>query len=169
MLTFMPISLYQPGTLAGLIRRSYAGLITQSPEYWEPEAPKWDDFDRQAFAHANTVGKCIFVSCLGDQPVGLASYDPRPGPEYGLVGQNCILPEYQGRGFGRLQVLEILRRFEEMKFRAARVTTSEHPFFLPAMKMYVALGFREIRRFPGGPDQQFELVEFERELSLWRS
>ena len=168
-LTFVPISLFSPGTLADLIRRSYAELVEQWPEYWKEEGAKWDDFDRQAFAHPETIGKCVFVSLLDGQPIGLASYDPRQAPRYGMVGQNCVLPEFRGRGLGRRQILEVLRRFGEQRIESARVTTSEHPFFLPAIKMYQGLGFREIRRFAGGPDPEYRIIELQMPLGSKRA
>jgi ribosomal protein S18 acetylase RimI-like enzyme len=160
-LTFAPISRYRPGALSDLLHKSYAGLIQECPAYWKQEGEKWDDFDRQAFAHPDTVGKCVFVSCLDDRSIGLASYDPRPGPRYGLIGQNCVLPEYRGQGFGKQQILEILRRFGEYQIRSARVSTSEHPFFRPALRMYQSLGFKETRRLIGGPDPRYKIIELE--------
>ena len=161
-LTFDPLSLFAPGDLANIIGRSYAELVEKWPEPWERERRKWLDFDRQAFARPDTVGKCVFVSRLDGEPVGLASYDPRPGPLYGVIGQNCVLPEYRGRGFGKRQILEVLRRLEAGGMRTARVTTSEHPFFLPALGLYRSLGFRETRRLAGGRDPRHRLVELER-------
>jgi ribosomal protein S18 acetylase RimI-like enzyme len=163
-LTFVPISQFSPGALADLLHKSYAGLVEKWPGRWDREAGSWNDFDRQAFAHPDTIGKCVFVSRLKDNPVGLASYDPRGGPRYGLIGQNCILPEYRGRGFGKQQILEILSRLKARRIEGARVTTSEHPFFLPARKMYRSLGFEEVRRFAGGPDPDYGLIELEMKL-----
>lgn len=165
-LTFEPVSRFSPGDLADIIGRSYAGLLEKWPDPWEREHENWEDFDRQAFAHPDTVGRCVFVSRLEQRPVGLGSYDPRPGPSYAVIGQNCVLPEYRGRGFGRRQILEIFRRFGAENVRAARVTTSEHPFFLPALRMYGDLGFQEIRRLTGGPDPRYRLIELERGLPL---
>lgn len=164
-LTFAPISLFSPGALANLLHRSYAALVEECPSRWVCETEKWEDFDRQTFAHPDTIGKCVFVSHLRDEPVGLASYDPRQAPRYGLIGQNCILPEFRGRGFGMLQIQEVLRRFGERGIRTARVTTSEHPFFLPARKMYESVGFKEIRRVAGGPDPDYGLIEMEMALA----
>ena len=164
LLIFEPISRFAPGDLAEIVARSYAALVESSPKVWGREREKWKDFDRRAFASPDTVGRCVFVSRFGPAPVGLGSYDPRPGPVYGEIGQNCILPEFRGRGFGRRQVGEILRRLGTVGIRAARVTTSGHPFFEPARTMYEALGFREIRRTPGGPDPAYPLIEFAREL-----
>jgi GNAT superfamily N-acetyltransferase len=164
-LAFEPISLFRPGALADIIGKSYAELVEKWPDSWKNESQKWTDFDRQAFASPDTVGRCVFVSCLDDQPVGLASYGPRQGPEVGLVGQNCVLPEFRGRGFGRLQILEILRRFGESGTKAARVITSGHPFFVPATRMYQSLGFKETRHLDGGPDPQYQVIELEMDLA----
>lgn len=161
MLTFAPISRYPPGTLSSLIHESYAGLLRECHGRWKQESEKWEDFDKQAFAHPDTIGRCVFVSCLDGQSIGLASYDPRPGPRYGLIGQNCVLPEYRGQGFGKQQIQEILRRFQEYHIRAARVSTSEHPFFTPALRMYQSLGFKETRRFVGGTDPRYKIIELE--------
>jgi ribosomal protein S18 acetylase RimI-like enzyme len=158
--TFEPISTLSPGGLAGIIRRSYAGLIAAEPDRWSGEIVKWEDFDRQAFANPDTIGLCVFVTRLGPEPVGLASFDPRPAPAHGEIGQNCVLPGYRGRGLGSLQIAEVLRRFRALAIREARVTTSVHPFFAPARRMYEGLGFREVRRFAGGPDPRYPLLEF---------
>lgn len=160
-LSFEPISLFPPGTLADIIGRSYAELLEKWPDGWNDEPRKWGDLDRDAYAFQDTVGQCFFVSRLGGEIVGMASYDPRPGPAYGIVGQNCVLPAFRGRGFGKLQVLEVLRRIKERGMRAARVTTGEHPFFIPALGMYRSLGFKETRRFAYGADPRFRLIELE--------
>jgi GNAT superfamily N-acetyltransferase len=160
-LSFAPISLYPPGILGDIIGRSYAELLEKGADAWKGERRKWEDFDREAFALPETVGRCLFISRLGDEPVGLASYDPRPGPEYGIVGQNCVLPEFRGRGFGTLQILEVLRRLRSLGMKAARVTTSGHPFFAPALRIYRRLGFRDIRRRQGGPDPRYRLIDLE--------
>jgi GNAT superfamily N-acetyltransferase len=159
-LRFEPICVLAPGDLAVIIGRSYAALIAEAPDLWGGESVKWEDFDRRAFACPAAEGRCVFVSRLGQEPVGLASYDPRPAPAYGEIGQNCVLPRFRGRGFGSLQVAEVLRRFKAMGIKEARVTTSGHPFFEPARRMYGGLGFREARRFSGGPDPRYPLLEF---------
>ena len=149
-LTFIPISKYQPGTIFSLLRQSYA--------------PIWNDklkqnlykADREAFENPDTIGACTFITCLDDEPIGFACYDPRPGPDLAIIGHNCILPTFQRQRFGRQQVAEILLRLRERGFHRVTVTTSDHPFFVPAQKMYLACGFRELRRFGQQPDQTIE-------------
>jgi hypothetical protein len=49
--------------------------------------------------------------------------------------------------------------------RKAVVSTSEHPFFLPARRNYESCGFKESRRFTGGPDPQYNIIEYVKDLS----
>lgn len=163
MLTFTPVSQYHPGDLFEIIYRSYELLAKNDSQYWQQEEKEWARFDKQAFGHPE-IARCISVTCLGSQPIGLASYDPRHFPEYGVIGQNCVLPEFRGRGFGSRQIREVLRIFQEHGVKKAKVTTSEHPFFRPAQRMYLSLGFIEISRTVGGPDPNYKIIEFEKTL-----
>lgn len=160
-LTFTPIGLYARGIIEELLSRGYADLLAREAAYWAREREGWRAYDRQAFDAPDTVGACLFFSRLGDAVVGFASYDPRPGPAYAVIGHNCILPEYRGRGYGSRQIREVLRRFADRGIRKAVVSTGEHPFFAPARRMYEACGFHEVRRVPGGPDPRYRLVEYE--------
>ena len=154
-LTFIPISKYQPGTIFSLLRQSYA--------------PIWNDklkqnlykADREAFENPDTIGACTFITCLDDEPIGFACYDPRPGPDLAIIGHNCILPTFQRQGFGSQQVAEILRRLRARGFHKVTVTTSDHPFFVPAQRMYLACGFKEARRFNQTSDSECLTIEYE--------
>jgi GNAT superfamily N-acetyltransferase len=165
MLTFVPISQYKPGDLSNIIRKSYSRLVKEYPQYWKQEEMEWENFEKQAFA-VPEIGKCVFVACVNGKPVGLASYDSRNYPEYGVIGQNCILPKFRGKGFGAQQIRELLRIFQKDGVQKAKVTTSEHPFFEPAQKMYRSLGFREVKRTVGGPDPNYKLIELEVEIRV---
>lgn len=160
-LVFEPAIRSVRGGLLDIIARCYAELVAGEPAIWGGERRNWEDFDRGVFDDPETVGNCAFVSRLGGEVAGLASFDPRNRPAYGLVGQNCVLPDFRNRGIGRRQILEVLGRFREAGIESARVTTSGHPFFRPALAMYRSLGFREIRRFEGGPDPRYPLIELE--------
>ncbi len=160
-LTFTPPHTENPGLIASLLKQSYASLLGSDPEHWTPEVAKWELFDREVFEHPDTVGSCVFLSRMGDRIVGFGSYDPRGKPEFGIVGHNCILPEFRNRGFGKGQVLEILRRFKASGIRKAVVTSNDYPFFLPARRMYVACGFRKTGRRPWDRDPSRALIEYE--------
>lgn len=153
------------GLIASLLRRSYAALVEAEPERWERVVPKWEEFDREIFEHPDTIGSCVFLSWVDAELVGVGSYDPRQKPAFGIVGHNCILPEFRGRGYGQEQVQEILRRFRELGIRKAQVTTGAHPFFLPARRTYAACGFRETARRPWDVDPAQAVIDYELDLA----
>jgi GNAT superfamily N-acetyltransferase len=161
---FTPPRGTKAGVLASMLKCVYARLVESDPETWGQEQAGWEEFDRQVFQHPETIGSCTFLTWSGDQLVGFGSYDPRPKPHFGIIGHNCVLPEFQGRGFGSAQVREILRRFRSMGIRLARVSTGEDPFFAPAQRMYLSCGFREIRRVPWQRDPQQRIIEYEMEI-----
>jgi GNAT superfamily N-acetyltransferase len=161
MLAFKPVADCRVGTFSRLLVQSYAALLSE-PQ-WEAEQDKFVQFDREVFENPETVGRCVFATLLENRVIGFASLDPRKG-SIGLVGHNCILPEFRGNGYGKQQLLELLRQMRTRGICKARASTSEHPFFLSARGMYVACGFLEKRRYAGGPDPRYRLIEYEREL-----
>jgi GNAT superfamily N-acetyltransferase len=96
-----------------------------------------------------------FVTYLGDTPIGYGLPHLTESPGLGFVGFNCIMPEYRCRGYGRKQLAEIVRRLETFGTERIEATTSLHPFFLPARRMYVACGFTESGTHPAGHGYQF--------------
>jgi len=103
-----------------------------------------------------------FVTCLDDTPIGFASPHLTESPALGVVGYNCIMPEFRCRGYGRMQLLEIVRRLEARGAESIEATTSLHPFFLPARRMYVACGFKESGTRPAGHSARHQLVDYSR-------
>lgn len=158
MLKFEPIIKYKKGFVFSLLSLGFAGVLDDELE------EKIEDFDRQVFENPDTVGACTFISVLNGSIVGIASYDPQKMPELGIIGFNCVLPEYQGRGFGEAQIKEIIRRFREAGFKKVFVRTGEHPFFAPAQKMYLACGFKESERHPTGDQPGYGTIDYEIEL-----
>jgi len=163
-LSFTALRLHEPGVLAQLLTRSYQSLVETFPEHWAAEGEKWNLFDAEAHQNPDVVGSCVFVSCLGNEPIGLGSFDPRECPSRGVVGQHCILPDHRKHGYGARQLEEIVRRLRTRGAGKVAVTTSEHPFFVPARELYLSFGFVESGRRDGGPDPDFRLVDYE--LSL---
>jgi len=164
MIRFTPITEHERGTILALLCKSYEELVNAEGECWEREKEKWEEFDRAAFESSEAVGACVFVTCLGSEAIGFGSWDPRGGPELALVGHNCVLPEFRGRGHGKRQIEEILRRLKAKGFKKASATTGEHPFFEPARRMYEGCGFRQVGRSAGGPDPRYGTIQYEMEL-----
>lgn len=150
----------QPGAVAELLGRSYDELLSSDSVLWEQERAGWREYDREIFRFPDSVGACAFLTWVDGRLAGFGSYDPRPGPELGIIGHNCVLPEFRGNGLGKEQIAEILSRFRARGIRAARVSTNSHPFFLPAQRMYLAYGFTEVGRKPWDRDPSLQIIEF---------
>ena len=160
---FVPLTDEKPGTIAALLRASYATLL-ESDSRWASEQANWDEYDRLVFAHRDTVGMCLFLTRVSGDIAGFASWDPRQKPRYGIVGHNCILPRFRGHGLGTQQIHEVLRRFQMLGIQTARAITCDHPFFVPAQRMYLACGFREVQRTLWDRDRNHLVIEYEIEI-----
>lgn len=160
MLQFLPLTRYKPGILFHLLSENYRDLIEHYHlPHEEQLIDNWKKFDKEAFGNTQ-VGKCVFITSLDGKPIGFASYDPRLGQEYGIIGHNCILAEYRGKGYGREQIEELLRIFRKLHFRKVKVKTGDHSFFIPAQRLYLSLGFKETKRSKNGV-QDFPVIEYE--------
>ncbi len=160
-LTLAPLSACPAGALASLLEESYAALLEQVEE---AEAlalrANWGDFDAAVQQHPETVGACGFVTRLGDETIGFASWDPREWP-MARVGHNCIRPGDRGRGHGAGQIEEVLRRLRARGFERVWARTSAHPFFEPARRMYRRCGFRLTEREQAARALGYETVAYE--------
>jgi GNAT superfamily N-acetyltransferase len=159
-LEFTPFAAHPPGTLCSLLSRSYEGYFAFDPDARDEWHEDWRGFDQFVFENLDTVGKCGFVSVLNGTAVGFSSWDPRGFP-LAIIGHNCVDPKHGGAGFGRAQILETLRILKAQGFTRARVTTGDHPFFIPAQKMYQACGFKEAQRNPATVKTRVPTIDYE--------
>ena len=163
MLMFAPPSDFAPGTIERLLLESYEAIRPElSQKEWKKLTDQFRDFEQEVALHPE-IARCTFISVENGIPIGLGSYDPRQRPALGLVGHNAILPSAQGKGYGKLQLLEVLRRMKALGIRRARVSTGDHPFSIPAQKNYLSVGFKETRRFI---DEQWGMRQIEYEMEL---
>jgi len=162
-LAFEPVTLHAPGVIDRLLATSFAGMAADEAQRQDCR-PKWRQVDRDTFENPDTIGRCTFITTLDGEPIGVGSFDPRGGPEVGEIGLNCILPDYQGRGVGKRQLEEILRRLAALGIRKAVVTTGDLAFFAPAQRMYLACGFNETRRFQKHEQFEWQVIEYQRDL-----
>lgn len=161
---YLPITGQQPGVISGLLFRSYAALLEAEPDRRREMEAGFRDYDHQCFANPDTVGRCVILTRLGDEFIGLASWDPRGRPAKAIIGHNCVVPQLRGRGIGRAQLTEVLRRLELEGVAAVQASTGEHSFFAPARAMYQACDFVETHRAADGPDPSERLVYYRRQL-----
>jgi GNAT superfamily N-acetyltransferase len=154
------IDSFVPGTIFELVKRSYARFTDQFPDEKERLYAQWLQEDQNAFDNQATIGRCVALTCSSGLPVGYYSWDDRHFPT-GIIGQNCVLPEFRYQGIGSWQIETIINLFREKNFSEIRVTTGDHEFFLAARNMYKKLGFAEHQRTKG---KLFGLIEFRKEL-----
>jgi len=163
-LKFTDTDNYKAGLIVDLLSQSYHDLLQGDSDFFKSEIPEWRVFDTEVSNTPDIFRRCVLFSWLGDDLVGFGSFDPRPKPEFGLIGHNCILPRFRGRGLGKQQLQEILRRFREIGIRLAKVSTGDSLFFLPAQRMYIACGFREVRRAPSQRNPQQTMIHYEMKI-----
>jgi GNAT superfamily N-acetyltransferase len=162
---FAPFAGCRPGLIFDLLSESYAPLLAQLPQAKVAELLQdWREYDAAVFGEPDTVGSSGFVTRLGREIIGFASWNPTNWPAVGIIGHNCITPTRASRGYGRRQIVEILRRFSEAGFQTASVRTDEHPFFGPARRMYSSCGFEEVARYPGELLDEYAMIEYELRL-----
>lgn len=157
---FTPFAAHEPGTVLSLLSGSYAAYLALDPPAAQTWPPHWATYDREVYLCPTTVGACGFVTCIDGEAIGFASWDPRRRPS-GVIGHNCVLPDFRGRGYGRAQIRRVLELLQTRGFQRAHVTTGDHPFFRPAQRMYEACGFSEVARGRGDPRvSAFGVIEY---------
>jgi RimJ/RimL family protein N-acetyltransferase len=153
-LTFTKATNRDPGAVHTILSACFAEILDASLER------NLRQFDRDVFANPDTVGACTLITSVTGRTVGLLSYDPRPGPQFGLIGYHGVLPPFRRQGYGRRQIDEMIRMLTARRFEAVRVTTSLHPFFEPARRLYEACGFHEIQRTLSSAEHNHPLVVY---------
>ncbi len=165
-LEFAPFKGCRRGLIADLLASSYGPLLEQLPAVKVSELRRdWADYDDAVRAEPDTIGDSGFLTALGAHVIGFASWDPRGWPCLGKIGHNCIVPAYQGHGYGRRQIEEVLSLFRRKGFRRVQVRTDEHPFFEPARRMYERCGFEFVAREPGVLLDGFEMLVYEQSVT----
>lgn len=159
MLHFTPIDRAAPGSLAILLRQSYAPLLGSGVSIWHQEADGWEQFDRAAYTNSQ-VGRCVFLTWSDEALVGFASFDPRRAPETALIGHHCVTAAFRQQGIGRMQFHELLRRIDQLRVAEIHATTLSLPFFEAARHLYISCGFAVVERSPWPHDPTVDRIEF---------
>ena len=146
MIKYKPLNAFPRGTIFRLLKESYAGLQIPEASIKNEYIKNWQETDNSAYDYPDTIGSCVLFSCINDKPIGFFSWDPRKLPEEGEIGHNCILPEYRGLGYGKMQIEKTIEIFSSRFAKKIKVTTDHHPFFIPAQKTYISCGFIETGR-----------------------
>jgi len=163
-INFISTEGFERGIIYRLLTESYANLLDQKPAFKADYIASWKKADEDTFDHPETIGKSTLISTYQDAPIGFISWDPRKVPDLGIIGQNCILPDWRGYGFGKQQIEMVINIFKSQYTASIQVTTDNHPFFIPAQRTYKSCGFREIGRSYSTSYGGIELVYYELRL-----
>jgi hypothetical protein len=98
MIHFKPITEFEPGQIVELLKSSYQGLIKCFPAEKTKLYHQWALEDEESFGNLDTIGRSLLFTCYEDKVIGFFGWDDRYFP-HGLVGHNCILPDYQNKQY----------------------------------------------------------------------
>ena len=136
---------FDRGTLCALLRDAYS-FHPECERHW---GAQWREFDDFFYDNPRIADTCGFFSVLNGTPIGFVSWDPRNLPAHVIMGHNCIATAYKGKGYGRAQMREAVRR---IGVRADRILVTTNALMTPAQRTYESAGFVFQRRRPNAED-----------------
>lgn len=126
---------YNRGIMYEILKDAYS-FDERCAVCWDENWKQSDDF---FFDNPDIADKYGFITCYKGEPIGFICWDPRNRPEYVEIGHNGIRTKYKGKGFGKAQLSEAVRRIKEYEgLKEIRVWTSSN---LIAPKNYESVGF----------------------------
>ena len=153
---FQLFDCFAAGTIAALLKDAYSF----DPRYERDFHTAWEDADRFIYTHPQIAHQCGFVTVLEQKPIGFLCWDNRKMPELVELGHNCIIPGFQGKQYGKAQLLEAVNRLQRLHIKKITVTTNRQ--LIAAQKNYENVGFRLTgsRRADHLPEYAQELMEY---------
>ena len=140
MVEFRKISEFLRGTLYNQLVDAYS-FNDECKKTWDNS---WKEYDDYFYDNLDIIDKYGFITILDGEPIGHISWDPRHRPDYVEIGHNCIITKYKGKGYGKIQLQEAIKRIKEYDdLKKIIVTTNE--LFIPAQRNYESVGFKKIR------------------------
>jgi len=133
---FNKISDFKRGIIFDLLSDAYSfdkNYITDT------SITKFHESDNFFFDNLDIADSCGFITTLKNEAIGFICWDPRNTPEYAIIGDNCIISKYKGKGYGKLQLQEAINRITRNCVKKIFVSTDKA--LVSAQKMYESVGF----------------------------
>lgn len=108
MLEFRKFTDFPRGTMYDILQDAYS-YDPRNKEIWNENWRSSDDF---FYDNPTIAEKYGLVTCIDGYPIGFVTWDPRNAPAYVEIGHNGIRSSYKGKGYGRLQLQEAIRRIK---------------------------------------------------------
>ncbi|MGD1007140.1 MAG: GNAT family protein [Ignavibacteriaceae bacterium] len=133
-------------TTEGTIYKSLLYAYSEFPELTDFFKDSWLNFDKFIYNNLSFMDYNGFITVDnkidGNFVIGFMSWDPRKLPISVEIGHNCIIKNYQGKGYGKKQLLIGLDMIKNMKPFRIIVKTGKVDFFKPAQHIYTSAGFK---------------------------
>ncbi|MBR6020835.1 MAG: GNAT family N-acetyltransferase [Kiritimatiellae bacterium] len=149
MIEFRSPTDFPRGTLYDILVDAYS-FDPRNRQLWDADWKQTDDF---FYDHPSIADTCALVTCLDGVPIGFVTWDPRNAPASVEIGHNGIRQPFKGRGYGRLQLQEALRRIKSSKSPARILVTTNANLLAP--KNYESVGFTILSRTPNPTPSSF--------------
>lgn len=133
---FKEFSLYDRGILYNQLVNAYSF----NGEWKKCFEKDWHEYDSFFFDNLKFTDECGFVTVLDGVPIGHISWDPRNLVEYVVIGHNCIIEEYKGKGYGKIQLQEAVRRIKEYD-GIKKIIVTTNTSLISARYNYESVGF----------------------------
>ena len=135
---FNKISDFNPGILFDLLSDAYSF----DKNIIDACIGKWRESDSFFFDNLHIADECGFITTFKDEVIGFINWDPRNLPQYAIIGDNCIISKYKGKGYGKLQIQEAINRVILHNVKKIFVSTTND--LIPAQRMYKSVGFTRL-------------------------
>lgn len=132
---FRKFSEFSKGILSELLKQGYSFDLRYTNLWMQ----QWKEEESFFYEHLDIADACGFITTLEDKPIGFITWDPRKLPDLVEIGNNCIATNYQGLGYGKMQLQEAIRRIRLLNPGKIIVTTNQK--LVSAQKNYESLGF----------------------------
>ncbi len=123
----------------GILFELLADTYSFSNDIVQDFGTRWKENDNFFFDNLHIADECCFITTLNDKAIGFICWDPRNMLDYVEIGDNCIITDYKGNGYGKLQLKEAINRISSKGCKSIIVTTSD--ILIPAQRMYESVGF----------------------------
>jgi len=145
MITFKGFETAQKGQIADLLEEIYKTFYFKGNEF-EDNKQYWKQLDARIFENLTRENDNGFVTYFNNELIGMCYWAKLNSENEIKLKDNGITEKFTGRGYGKMQIIEMIRRLQKKNCAKIYVTTGDNDFYKPAQNMYLSCGFIEIKR-----------------------
>jgi len=117
---------------------------TYGDEFFFNKYPDWEEHKgSRVVGQFKRDPSCMLVTECAGRVVGFITFYLQEDVKIGVIGNNAVHPDFQGRGVGSRQYREVLELFRKKGMKFATVHTGLDPSHAPARAAYEKVGFKQ--------------------------